>query len=143
MNRINCCLILLLLFMSNRLFAQSERPNILLLLSDQHGGKVMTQTGYSYIKTPGLDKLADEGVTYTRSYCTYPVCVASRASFLTGKMPSVSHNNNLTSHPSIGTKMQEAGYQTAYFGKWHVSNSKMQKVEDWHGFQQYEDLRKD
>ena len=36
---------------------QNNQPNILLLISDQHGGKIMTQTGYQYIKTPGLDKL--------------------------------------------------------------------------------------
>ena len=122
--------------------AQNNRPNILLLISDQHGGKIMTQTGYQYLKTPGIDKLADEGVTFTRSYCTYPVCVASRASIMTGMMPSKS-NENLTSYPSIGKLMKIAGYETAYFGKWHVSNSKMNKVEDWHGFTTYKDERDD
>jgi arylsulfatase A-like enzyme len=122
--------------------AQDNRPNILLLISDQHGGSFMTQTGYQYIKTPGLDKLAAEGVTFTRSYCTYPVCVASRASIITGMMPSKS-NENLTSYPSIGGVMKNAGYTTAYFGKWHVSHSKMDKVADWHGFESYKDERDD
>lgn len=123
-------------------FGQNNRPNILLLITDQHSGKIMTQTGYQYIKTPGLDKLAKEGVTFTRSYCTYPVCVASRASIITGMMPSKS-NKNLTAYPSIGGVMKNAGYQTAYFGKWHVSKSKMHKVEDWHGFESYKDERDD
>lgn len=109
---------------------QDNRPNILLLISDQHGGKIMTQTGYQHIKTPGLDKLASEGVTFTRSYCTYPVCVASRASIMTGMMPSKS-NKNLTSYPSIGDVIKNAGYETAYFGKWHVSNSKMHNLKEW------------
>ena len=122
--------------------AQNNRPNILLILSDQHSGKIMTQTGYPYIKTPGIDKLAAEGVTFTRTYCTYPVCVASRASFMTGMMPSKSHAD-LTAYPAIGTTMKNAGYETAYFGKWHVSNSKIGKVADWHGFESYKDEHDD
>jgi len=69
---------------------QDKLPNIQLLISDQHSGKIMTQTGYQYIKTPGIDKLAAEGVTFTRNYCTYPVCVASRTSIMTGMMPGIS-----------------------------------------------------
>ena len=122
--------------------AQDTRPNILLLISDQHSGKVMTQTGYNYLNTPGIDKLAEEGVTFTRTYCTYPVCTASRSSFMTGIMPSKSQAD-LTAYPSIGKAVKDAGYETAYFGKWHVAHSKMTKVEDWHGFEVYKDLRDD
>ncbi len=121
---------------------QDKRPNILLLISDQHSGKIMTQTGYQYVKTPGIDKLAAEGVTFTRNYCAYPVCVASRASIMTGMMPSKSHAN-LTAYPSIGGVMKNAGYETAYFGKWHVSNSKISKVANWHGFETYKDEMND
>jgi choline-sulfatase len=113
-----------------------------LLISDQHSGKIMTQTDYPYIKTPGIDKLAAEGVTFTRSYCTYPVCVASRASIMTGMMPSRSHSE-LTAYPGIGKVLKEAGYETAYFGKWHVSNSKIEEVADWHGFESYVDENND
>ncbi|HKI88394.1 MAG TPA: sulfatase-like hydrolase/transferase, partial [Draconibacterium sp.] len=123
--------------------AQDSRPNILLLITDEHSGKVMTQTGYPYVETPGIDKLAAEGVTFTRSYCTYPVCVASRASIITGMMPGKSNTKKLTSYPSIGNVIKNAGYQTAYFGKWHVAKSKMDKVADWHGFESYVDERHD
>jgi len=122
--------------------AQDTRPNILLLISDQHSGKIMTQTGYKYLNTPGIDQLAEEGVTFTRTYCTYPVCVASRASFMTGMMPSKSQTD-LEAHPSIGKKVKDTGYETAYFGKWHVGQSEMNKVEDWHGFETYVDIRDD
>ncbi|MGQ1945752.1 sulfatase family protein [Geofilum sp. OHC36d9] len=122
--------------------AQETRPNILLLIADQHSGKVLTQNGYPYLKTPGIDKLADEGVTFTRSYCTYPVCTASRSSFMTGVMPSKSQPN-LTSYPGLGNALKNAGYETAYFGKWHVGHSKIKKVEDWHGFSVYKDERDD
>lgn len=113
-----------------------ERPNILVILSDQHSGRVMTQTGYEFVKTPGIDKLAEAGVTFTRSYCTYPVCMPSRASLMTGFMPSKS-NADLMAYKSLGKTMNEAGYETAYFGKWHVSNTKIKDVPEWHGFETY------
>ncbi|WP_372753505.1 sulfatase [Mariniflexile sp.] len=113
-----------------------ERPNILLILSDQHSGKIMTQVGYKYVKTPGIDKLAEEGVTFTRSYCTYPVCMSSRASLITGVMPSKS-GPNLLKYNSIGKTLKDVGYQTAYFGKWHVSTSKIKDNPEWHGFETY------
>jgi arylsulfatase A-like enzyme len=122
--------------------AQNDRPNVVLLVTDQHAGKIMTQTGYSNLKTPGIDKLAAEGVTFTRSYCTYPVCVASRASIMTGMMPSKSHSE-LTAYPSIGKLVKDAGYKTAYFGKWHVSNSELDEVADWHGFESYQEDNND
>ena len=117
-------------------------PNVLVIISDQHSGLLMTQTGYQHMETPGIDKIAEQGVTFTRSYCTYPVCVAARASFMTGMMPSKS-SGDLTSYQSIGKTMLDAGYETAYFGKWHVGRSKMDKVSDWHGFETYQDLRRD
>ncbi len=132
---------LILTFCAQYTYAQTttkkqDRPNVLLIISDQHAGKIMTQTGYEYVKTPGIDKLAAEGVTFTRSYVTYPVCVASRASMMTGMMPSKS-NSNLMDYASIGKTMKNAGYSTAYYGKWHVSNTKIKDVPDWHGFEKY------
>lgn len=115
---------------------QATRPNILLIISDQHSGKIMTQTGYEYLKTPGIDKLAKEGITFTRSYCTYPVCMSSRASLMTGVMPSKS-GPQLLAYNSIGKTLKNAGYKTAYYGKWHVSTSKIKDIPDWHGFESY------
>jgi len=120
-----------------------KQPNVILIISDQHAGKIMTQRGYDYIKTPGIDKLAQEGVTFTRAYCAYPVCTASRAAMITGVMPSKSQPR-LTDYTSIGQQMKSNGYETAYYGKWHVGNSKMDsKTKNWHGFEQYKDLRND
>ncbi|MDO7172303.1 sulfatase [Mariniflexile sp. AS56] len=120
----------------NQLEIKQTRPNILVIISDQHSGRVMSQVGYEHVVTPGIDKLADEGVTFTRSYCTYPVCMASRASLITGFMPNKS-NADLMAYPSIGKTIKEAGYSTAYFGKWHVSNTKIKDVPEWHGFETY------
>lgn len=113
-----------------------KKPNILLIISDQHSGKVMTQTGYEYVTTPGIDKLAKEGVTFTRGYCAYPVCMASRASMMTGVMPSKS-TKTLKKYNSIGKTLKNAGYKTAYYGKWHVASSKIKDVSEWHGFESY------
>ena len=135
-------LLTVLMLVSFSLKGQDSPPNILLIISDQHSGLFMNQTGYTHLETPGINRIAELGVTFTRSYCTYPVCVAARASFMTGMMPSKS-NRNLTSYPSIGKTMLDSGYETAYFGKWHVSNSKLDRVADWHGFEQYEDTRRD
>lgn len=133
-------LLIICIFYINTAIAQ--RPNILLIVTDQHSGVVTTQHGYDYITTPGIDKIASLGVAFTRSYTPYPVCMAMRSSLMTGVMPSKS-SKDLTSYQSIGTRAKEAGYTTAYYGKWHVGHSKMNKVEAWHGFETYIDSRKD
>lgn len=135
-------IIVAIVFCSIQLIAQEKKPNVILIISDQHAGKIMTQRGYPHITTPGIDSLAKNGVTFTRAYVAYPVCTASRASMITGVMPSKS-SKNLTDYASIGSIMKAGGYETGYFGKWHVANSKMDKTEDWHGFDQYKDMRND
>jgi arylsulfatase A-like enzyme len=116
---------------------QDGPPNILVIITDQHSGTVMNQRGYTEISTPGINKIADQGVTFTRSYCTYPVCMSSRRSFMTGMMPSKA--DPPTDFPSIGNMLAENGYATAYLGKWHVGSTDIEEVSDWHGFQTYRD----
>lgn len=120
----------------------AQKPNVLLIVTDQHSGVITSQYGYPYITTPGIDKIASQGVAFTRSYTTYPVCMSMRATLITGVMASKS-SPSLSSYTSIGTKAEEAGYATAYYGKWHVGHSKMDKTEDWHGFEKYSDMRQD
>lgn len=117
--------------------AQETPPNILVIITDQHSGPVMTQRGYSHIKTPGIDKLAEQGVTFTRGYCAYPVSMSSRRSMMTGIMPGIC--SDVTAYPSIGKTLNTAGYETGYFGKWHVGSTDIDEVKDWHGFETYED----
>ncbi|MGQ1945754.1 CBM96 family carbohydrate-binding protein [Geofilum sp. OHC36d9] len=116
-------------------FGQTS-PNILVIITDQHSGAILNQKGYDNVQTPGIDKIAEQGVTFTRSYCTYPVCTASRKSLMTGMMPSLATPTNYT---SIATKLADAGYETAYFGKWHVGSTDIGEVSDWHGFQTFND----
>jgi arylsulfatase A-like enzyme len=112
-------------------------PNIMLIITDQHTGSIMTQRDYPYVETPGIDKIADAGVTFTRAYTTYPVCTAYRQSLMTGMMSSKVEEDP-TQFPSIGKTMAEAGYQTVYHGKWHVGNTRIRRVADWHGFETYD-----
>lgn len=126
-------LALCLVLIPQLLMAGESPPNILLIIADQHTGSIMTQRGYEHITTPGIDKIADQGVTFTRAYTTYPVCKSYRKSMMTGLMPS--KITDTTQHKSIGTTMQEAGYETVYHGKWHVGETRINRVADWHGFE--------
>ena len=63
------------------------KPNIVLIIADQHTADAMSGAGYGYVKTPALDSLAATGVRFRQTYCTYPVCMSSRASLMTGRWP--------------------------------------------------------
>ena len=134
--RVLCLLIIPQVGMSN-----DTPPNILLIITDQHTGSVMSQRGYEHVTTPGIDKIADAGVTFTRAYTTYPVCTAYRQSLMTGMMSSKLADP--TQFPSIGKTMSDAGYETVYHGKWHVGNTKINQVADWHGFETYDGRQND
>jgi len=56
-----------------------KRPNILFIMTDQHTLNAMSATGNPYLKTPAMDSLADNGVMFTNSYCTSPVCGPARS----------------------------------------------------------------
>lgn len=102
--------------------------NIVVVLADDHALKVTGAYNNDLIRTPNMDRLAGEGLTFTRAYCNAPICSASRASLLTGKYPHATGVNLLfTPFPdegntTIGEHLQEQGYQTALFGKTHFNN---------------------
>ncbi len=120
-----------------------ELPNVLYIIVDQHSGLMTNQAGYPNVTTPGVDKLAQDGVYFTRSYCSYPVCTSARKTFLTGMMPSQA--SDVTKHVSIGTQFKNIGYETVFYGKWHVGSTHMddEGVDTWHGFDTYTDARVD
>ena len=134
-------LALCLLNLSLTSLAEDNPPNILLIIADQHTGSIMTQRGYEHVTTPGIDKIADSGVTFTRAYTPYPVCKAYRKSMMTGLMPS--KIENATDHPSLGKTLRDAGYETIYHGKWHVGETRISRVADWHGFEVYDGSQRD
>ena len=134
-NRIWCIYILFfisILISCNDSVKLEKKPNVILIISDQWSTKVSDGSGnYSNgIKTPNLDKLASDGVRFTQSYSTYPLCTPARASLFTGLY---SHNNDVGFNlkkdsildqaeiiPTLGKTFKDAGYNVAYFGKEHA-----------------------
>ncbi|MHC4120200.1 MAG: sulfatase family protein [Planctomycetota bacterium] len=108
--------------------AQNKRtkPNILLLFSDQHNAGVMGCAGHRLVKTPHLDRLASEGVLFSRAYCPDGICVPSRTSMFTGLYPrttGVIYNSDAPPHPErlhpLHSLLRANGYLTGCFGKRH------------------------
>lgn len=102
-----------------------EKPNVLIILTDQQTNDCLSLMGNPNLHTPYMDSLARRGVYFTESYCTSPVCGPSRSSLLTGRMPhetGVVWNSTFIDPavPTIGQIFAEAGYNTAYAGKWHL-----------------------
>jgi len=102
-----------------------DRPNILLLFTDQQRYDTIAALGNPYIQTPALDSLAREGVSFTSAYTPSPVCIAARCSLLLGQWP---HQTGCTANSpmpqdrvSLMQMLQEAGYQTHGVGKMHFA----------------------
>lgn len=111
-----------------------KKPNILFIITDQHTADVMSCAGNTDVSTPAIDSLAQHGVRFTRAYVTHPLCIPSRASFMTGKMPSQCRDN-VQDHRTLGTHMKQGGYDTGYFGKWHIQPTRETRNNpEWHGF---------
>ncbi len=107
------------------------KPNLLLILTDQQSANMLSCTGTRWVHTPALDGLAAEGVRFDHAYCTNPVCVPSRISMATGRMPcrldaADNASGAKTVLPesvvdqSLGMLMKRAGYDTYYGGKVHM-----------------------
>ena len=110
--------------------AVGQRPNIVLLVSDDHGREALGCYGNPVIKTPNLDRLAAEGTLFTSAFCTSASCSPSRATILSGLqghgngMYGLSHaKHNFEMFDTVKTLpeyLQEAGYRTGRIGKLHV-----------------------
>ena len=105
----------------------SSKPNVLLLLSDQHHAGVLGCAGHPDAYTPHLDQLAANGVRFERAYCQDAVCVPSRSSLFSGCYPKtlgcLSNDDRSQAMEEViplQSHLQSAGYQTAIFGKRHL-----------------------
>jgi arylsulfatase A-like enzyme len=102
-----------------------HRPNIVVILSDDHRWDTMSAAGHPFVETPSLDRIAAEGVRFRNAFVTSSLCSPSRASFLTGQYPE-RHGvfNNFTawddSNRTFFEYLKAAGYDTAFIGKWHM-----------------------
>ena len=102
----------------------SKNHNILWIFGDQHRGQAMSCAGDPNVSTPNLDLLALEGYRVTGGVSGFPLCCPYRGALLSGCYPHHSvpgHEYQLDPQkPTIATAFNQAGYHTAYFGKWHV-----------------------
>ena len=120
-------------------WAQGRKPNVVLILTDNHGAWTLGCYGNKDIRTPHLDRMASEGVLFTRAHANNAVCSPTRASLLTGLMPSQHgvHTYFGVGDPQIGPNAYNAikefatipkmltsdGYVAALSGKWHLGDN--------------------
>lgn len=134
---------------SARAAEESRRPNVVLILTDNHGPWTLGCYGNREIRTPNIDRLASEGTLFTRSYSSNAVCSPTRATLLTGLIPSQHgvHCYLGAGEPQIGPNayctigefrtlpkiLAEAGYACGLSGKWHLGNNltPQEGFSDW------------
>jgi choline-sulfatase len=134
-------LVFIVLFTSVGSVCLAERPNILFIMTDQHFADAMSGVmGDEYVKTPNLDSLAESGVRFDRAYAPNPICVPARNSIFSGYYPFETGLQTNSKKPlpermvSMGKHFKDAGYDTGYFGKWHLNMKTSDS--DRHGFEE-------
>jgi len=113
----------------------NKKPNIIFIITDQQSATMMSCTGNKYVKTPAMDSLAENGVRFERAYCSNPICIPSRFSMFTGRMPSEiglketgfpwaperqDYFKDYMKKNALGWTMRNAGYETKFGGKVHL-----------------------
>ncbi|MDZ5076295.1 choline-sulfatase [Nesterenkonia sp. HG001] len=111
-------------------------PNIVVIQADQMAAQAMGAYGDQAAKTPHMDALAAEGAVFDRAYCNTPLCAPSRASMMTGLMPSElgcydNGDDFQSSTPTFAHHLRNAGYHTALVGRMHFIGPDQQ-----HGFEE-------
>lgn len=104
----------------------TKSPNILWIFSDQHMSEAMSCAGDINIETSNMDRLAQEGIRFTNAYSNTPICSPARATVYTGKYASSHGVFSLHIPPKpnqimLQQVLQNLGYYTCHYGKWHIS----------------------
>ena len=147
MLRYSALLVCFLFYASIADAADDEQPNIVFVLIDDLGWMDLACQGNKLVDTPNIDRLAEQGMRFTNAYAAAPVCSPTRAAILTGLAPArLQITNHIPDRPSfipenpklmpakmldrlplhhvtIAERLKEAGYATAFMGKWHLSGS--------------------
>ena len=132
-------IVALLVFMGMAHLSSAERPNILIIFTDDQGYADLACYGNKKNKTPRMDQLAKEGTRFT-SFYAQSVCGPSRSALLTGRYPFRSKGWGMpASEITFAELIRKAGYQTACIGKWDVSNRKpiIDRMPNAQGFDYY------
>jgi len=117
---------LIALMLSATSAATADRPNIILCMADDQGWGDTAYNGHPYLKTPNLDAMSAEGITFTRFYSAAAMCSPTRGSCYTGRNPyrfGVTFAMKGMLEPKevpITTVLKQHGYTTGHFGKWHL-----------------------
>jgi arylsulfatase A-like enzyme len=107
--------------------AEAKRPNIVFFLSDDHASQSIGCYGGKLMKTPNLDRIASAGMRLDRCFCTESICAPSRAAILTGKYGHITGAMGWKPydprHRTFLEYLRDAGYQTAFVGKYHLGEN--------------------
>ena len=115
---------------------KQQQPNFLLIMADFMGAKPMALYGGNLVRVPNIEALAKDGVVFEKAYSNAPLCAPSRASMMTGKLPSkISVFDNgaelPSSIPTIAHYLRARGYATCLSGKMHFVGA-----DQLHGFEE-------
>jgi N-acetylglucosamine-6-sulfatase len=121
--------VLLFAFVLHNPALADDRPNVIVILVDDMRFDDLGCTGHPFSKTPAIDALASQGLTFTNAFATTPLCSPSRASLLTGlhtRAHGIVDNTDRSpaSHKldTFAKRLHDAGYRTGFVGKWHMGN---------------------
>ena len=120
-------------------------PNIVFIITDDQRWDYLGCMGHPVLKTPHIDRLAKEGALFRNFFTCIPLCSPSRASFLTGLYP---HSHLVINNDKLGLdvisytlitfprQLREAGYETAFLGKWHMGLNDSRRIgfDTWFSF---------
>lgn len=139
-------ILLVFLVFGIQVFAQKSKPNIVIFFADDMGYGDLGCFGSPNIRTPNIDKLANEGMKCTSFYVAGPVCTPSRAGLLSGRYPIHTLPGNLgpeskngfpANEPMIAEVLKEAGYHSMAIGKWHLGNATKEMLPTGRGFDHF------
>jgi arylsulfatase A-like enzyme len=103
---------------------KNKRPNVIWIFGDQHRAQATGFAGDPNLHTPNLDRFAAEGAVCTRALSGFPLCCPARGSLLSGLYPHRCVPGHEIAFPAdqrtVAHELKDAGYHTAYFGKWHL-----------------------
>lgn len=129
-----------------------QRPNILWYCTDQQRFDTIGALGNPYVRTPTLDRLVRDGVSFTNTYCQSPICTPSRASIMTGLYPSRARNTRNGNDtfpddvPLISKLIAESGYSCGLIGKFHLVSAGRRpepRLDDGFGYWQHSHAPRD